>query len=134
MARGDETQIFGDGHQTRDFVYVGDVVEAMLAAAGHDGGVYNVGTGVETSIRELAEMIVRLAGSSSEIELGLPRDWDRSGHRFGSTEKAKRELGFEAAVPLEEGLRRTIDWMRANVELIDACIERHAAQMERVPA
>ena len=66
MARGEETTIFGDGLQERDFVYVGDVVEAMLAAAGHDGGVFNVGTGEATSVLDLHRACRAIAGSEAE--------------------------------------------------------------------
>ncbi|MDQ2984964.1 MAG: NAD-dependent epimerase/dehydratase family protein [Actinomycetota bacterium] len=122
------------GEATRDFIYVGDIVAGLIACAEHGGpgDVYNLASGVETSIRELAETVADLAGGRpDEIELGPPRAWDRSGHRFGSPEKAKRELGFEAAVPLGEGLQRTVDWTRGNLDLIDSCIERHASHMKR---
>src|SRR5439155_1166098 len=62
LAAGEETTIFGDGEQTRDFIYVGDVVHGVLAAAGHAGGVYNLGTGVETSINELHAVCRRVTG------------------------------------------------------------------------
>jgi nucleoside-diphosphate-sugar epimerase len=119
------------GIASRDFIYVGDIVEGLLACAerGAPGDVYNLASGVETQIRELAEAIVRLTGSSSDVELGPPRDWDRSGHRFGSTEKADRRLGFRANVGLDQGLSETIAWTRDNLALIDACIERHAGQL-----
>jgi nucleoside-diphosphate-sugar epimerase len=119
------------GRASRDFVYVGDVVEGLLLCAtrGEPGDVYNLASGVETSIQELATLVRRLCESGSEIEIGPPRDWDRSGHRFGSTEKARRYLGFEASTPVEEGLRRTVAWTRDNLALIEACIERHAPRL-----
>ena len=70
-----------------------------------------------------------LCGNEAGIELRPARDWDRSGRRFGSTEKARRELGFESRVSLDEGLRLTVDWMREHLDLIDACIERHAGKL-----
>jgi len=129
--KGLPLELDNEGRATRDFIYVGDIVEGLLACAerGEPGDVYNLASGVETTVRELAESIIEVSGSSSELELGPPRDWDRSGHRFGSTEKARRELGFEAGVPLDEGLRHTVEWTRQNLETIDACIERHAAHM-----
>ena len=70
MARGEPTVIFGDGLQTRDFVYVGDVVEALLAAAEHDGGgVFNIGTGQETTVLALHAACARAAGSAAEARL-----------------------------------------------------------------
>ena len=62
MANGEPTTIYGDGEQTRDFVYVGDVVRALLAAVGRDGGVFNVGTGRETTVRELHERCGEVSG------------------------------------------------------------------------
>jgi nucleoside-diphosphate-sugar epimerase len=129
--KGLPLQLDNEGRASRDFIYVGDIVSGLLACAeqGEPGDVYNLASGVETTIRELAESIIELSGSSSELELGPPREWDRSGHRFGSTEKARRELGFEARVGLGDGLRLTIDWMREHLPLIESCIERHAARM-----
>src|SRR3954447_11955573 len=69
MARGEPTTIFGDGRQTRDFVYVRDVVDALLAAAGHDGGVFTVGTGRETSVLELHGACREVAGSDAAPQL-----------------------------------------------------------------
>jgi UDP-glucose 4-epimerase len=119
------------GAASRDLVFVGDVVDGLIRCAefGTAGEVYNLASGVETSIRDLAEAIVTLAGSSSTLAVGEPREWDRSGHRFGSTAKASRELGFKAKVSLENGLVETIDWTRDNLELIESCIARHARQM-----
>jgi UDP-glucose 4-epimerase len=130
--KGLPLQLDNEGRATRDFIYVGDIVEGLLACAekGEPGGVYNLASGVETSIRELAETIVELAGTSAELELGPAREWDRSGHRFGSPEKARRELGFEAKVPLGEGLRETVEWTKANLGWIDSCIRRHADRIE----
>ena len=134
--KGLPLQLENEGRASRDFIFVGDIVDGLIACAdrGAPGDVYNLASGQETTIRELAELVVRLSGSSSELELGPPREWDRSGHRFGSPEKARRELGFAASVPLEDGLRQTIDWMRENLDLIDACIERHAKHMEHALA
>lgn len=115
------------GAASRDFIYVDDIVRGLLlcASSGAAGDVYNLASGVETTILELAESIIRLAGSQSELRVQPRRPWDHSGRRFGSPEKARHELGFTAQVPLEEGLRETILWTRANLPLIEACIERH---------
>ena len=102
----------------------------LCAEAGTPGDVYNLASGVETSIRGLAETILALSGSASELQLGPPRDWDRSGHRFGSTDKARREIGFTAATGLELGLRQTIDWMNEQMEVIDRAIAQHADRIE----
>jgi nucleoside-diphosphate-sugar epimerase len=119
------------GIASRDFIYVGDIVAGLIACAerGAPGDVCNLASGGETQIRELAESIIRISGSSSDLQIAPPRDWDRSGHRFGSTVKAATKLDFHAGVELDQGLERTIDWMRENLATIDACIARHAEHM-----
>jgi len=129
--KGMPLELDNEGRASRDFIYVGDIVDGLLccATAGEPGDVYNLASGVETSIRELAETINRMTENDAPVELLPARDWDRSGNRFGSTEKARRELGFEARVPLDDGLATTIDWMREHLGLIDACVQRHAEHM-----
>jgi UDP-glucose 4-epimerase len=109
LAAGTPVRIFGDGEQTRDFVYVGDVVAAMLAAAGAAGGTFNVGTGVETSVNALFETCRRIAGVDVEPEHAPARPGDllRSVLDPG---RAGGELGWRPRVPLEDGLRATWDW------------------------
>jgi UDP-glucose 4-epimerase len=133
--KGLPLELDNGGVASRDFIYVGDIARGLFACAerGAAGGVYNLASGDETSIRELAELVVELAESSSTLDVRQPRDWDRSGRRFGSTEKAARELGFRAETPLDEGLRRTIAWTRDNLDFIDACIARHAVHLEQAP-
>jgi UDP-glucose 4-epimerase len=106
LAEGGQATIFGDGLQTRDFIYVGDVVSALLAAAGHHGGVFNVGTGAETTILDLHRACVAVAGADGE-----PRFEDA---RLGDVRRsvldvslAERDLGWSPQVGLEEGLRLT---------------------------
>src|SRR5437762_9639568 len=123
--KGLPLELDNEGLATRDFIYVADIVEGLIlcATAGAPGDVYNLASGEETSIRELAENVNALCGNEAGIELKPARDWDRSGRRFGSTEKARSELGFESRVSVDEGLRLTVDWMREHLDLIDACIE-----------
>jgi UDP-glucose 4-epimerase len=129
-------QLENEGRATRDFIYVGDLVEGLLTCAGSgaSGDVYNLASGKETSIRQLAELVNRLTDNPAEVELLPARNWDRSGRRFGSVEKAERDLGFEAQTPLEDGLLRTVEWMRENLDLIDACIRRHAEHVDGLQA
>ena len=119
------------GVATRDFIYVDDIVRGLLlcGAKGSAGEVYNLASGTETSIRELAETINRLADNPVPPVVRPGRDWDRSGKRYGSTEKAREALGFATEVALEDGLERTIRWMRENLELIESCMARHADRM-----
>jgi UDP-glucose 4-epimerase len=111
LALGEPLRIFGDGRQTRDYVYVGDVVAATLAAAQGHAGVFNVGTGTETSVVDLAEACQRVAGVSveTEHEPARPGELQRSVLDPG---RADRELGFRARISLEDGLAATWDFIR----------------------
>lgn len=124
-------QIENNGEATRDFIYVDDIVHGLLlcAVTGQPGDVYNLANGVETSILELAELINAMAGNPVPEEFLPRRAWDHSIKRFGSTEKAMRCLGFQACVPLEKGIGKTMDWTRRNLETIETCILKHAAHM-----
>ena len=93
------------------------------------GEVYNLANGTETSILELATTINELTKSPVSIEMLPKRDWDHSGRRFGSTEKARKELGFEVQVKLHDGLRKTVEWTKQNLDLIDSSIRRHLKHM-----
>ncbi len=119
------------GAATRDFIYVNDIVRGLLlcATAGQPGEVYNLASGRETSILNLATLINRLTGNKNPIQYGPKRDWDRSGRRFGSTAKSKKELGFEAKMSLNEGLTETIRWTQENLSYIETCIQKHARHM-----
>ena len=106
LRAGDGVTVFGDGEQTRDFVYVGDVVAAVLAAIGRDGGVFNVGTGVETSVNELFETCRRVAGSDTRADHAPPRAGDVR-RSILDVSRAESELGWRPGTPLEEGIRAT---------------------------
>jgi UDP-glucose 4-epimerase len=110
LREGGTPAIFGDGTQTRDYVYVGDVVAATLGAAGHAGGVLNVGTGVETSVVELYERIQRVAGVEREPEFAEARPGELQRSVLDAT-LAKRELGWESQHSLDEGLAETWAWI-----------------------
>jgi len=112
LARGEETTIFGDGGQERDFVAVDDVVSALLAAAGHPGGVFNVGTGRTTSVLELHRACRAVADSSAEPQFQRPRLGDLRRSAL-DVSLAERELGWRADVSLDDGLRRTWEWLTA---------------------
>jgi nucleoside-diphosphate-sugar epimerase len=121
------------GIATRDLIFVDDIVEGLIACAlkGKPGGVYNLASGVETSIKALAELIVAATGSRGGVALAPARDWDRSGKRYGDPARARAELGFAARVDLEDGIARTVAWTRANTALIERCIAQHAYFMAR---
>ena len=111
LARGDETVIFGDGLQIRDFVYVDDIVAALLAAVGRSGGPYNVGTGRQETVLDLHRACAAVAGVDHEPRLEAARlgDVRRSVLDAGLI---ARELGWRPAVELDDGLARTWSWMR----------------------
>ncbi len=117
----------GAGDATRDFIFVDDIVRGLLlcAAAGKPGDVYNLASGKETTILDLATTINEITNNPVGITHNPGRSWDHSGRRFGSTEKSKREIGFEAQVSLHEGLVQTIKWTENNMDLINSCINKH---------
>ena len=109
LARGEETVIFGDGSQSRDFVYVGDVVAATFAAVGRGGGPYNVGSGHDTTVGDLHAACASVAGNAAKPTLADARLGDV--HRSAlDVSLIERELGWRAEVSLEEGLARTWAW------------------------
>jgi UDP-glucose 4-epimerase len=109
LARGEPLRIFGDGRQTRDYVYVGDVVAATLAAQGH-AGVFNVGTGQETSVLELADACQRVAGTTVEVQHEPTRPGELHRSVLDPT-LAEQELGFRAGTSIEEGLAATWEFI-----------------------
>jgi UDP-glucose 4-epimerase len=119
------------GLSSRDFIYVDDIVRGLIlcAARGEVGEVYNLASGVETTILELAETINTFVDPPAPVERAERRSWDGSGNRLGSPAKAKATLGFRAEVSLREGISRTMEWTRANLPLIDASIARHRARL-----
>lgn len=115
------------GVATRDFIYADDIVDGLMACAlkGVAGGVYNLASGEETSIKQLADLICEYTGTKAAPVTAATREWDRSGRRFGNTEKATKEIGFTAKVNLETGLKRTIAWTRENYSTILQCVLKH---------
>jgi dTDP-L-rhamnose 4-epimerase len=112
---GHAPPIYEDGGQSRDFVHVSDVAAANLLALERDaaaGGVYNVGTGRGTSVREVARLLARALGAAVEPEIvGRFRAGDVR-HCIADPRAAARDLGFAAATPLEDGVRELLAWLR----------------------
>jgi UDP-glucose 4-epimerase len=123
----EELPLENEGKASRDFIYVDDIVEGLIACAvkGKAGDVYNLASGHETTIKELAEAINRLTNNPSPILYTNPRPWDRSGKRFGSTDKAQKDLDFIAKTSLEDGLKATIKWTNENRSFILSNIAKH---------
>ena len=112
MLRGEPITVNGDGKQTRDYVFVGDVVQANLAALERDPcGAVNVGTGIETEVNRLAELMLEASGSASEVKHGPAKQGEQRRSVIDCTKAAER-LGWRPTVPLAEGLRRTVEWFR----------------------
>ena len=130
----EELPLINGGQDGRDFIYVGDLCEGLLrcAAGGEPGEAYNLASGHETRIFDLATSINELTGNPAAPAVEPPRDWDRSGRRYGDPTKAKEALGFVAKTTLKEGLSATIDWTRQNLDLIKRCMARHSARVREV--
>ncbi len=112
IAAGEAPLILGDGSQTMDFVYIGDVARANLLAAQADVSdeVFNVASGTETSLLELAQLLLEVMDSDLPVEHGPERSVNKVPRRLADTKLARERLGFEAEVDLQEGLRRLVEW------------------------
>jgi len=113
---GDEMPIFGDGTQTRDFTYIDNAIDAILAAAVHEqtnGGVYNVGTGQETSVNTLANLIQQIVGHPNTRQKHVAKRLvDVVYRRCLSPERLNQTIGWKPSISIEEGLRLTYDWKK----------------------
>ncbi|RNC66002.1 MAG: NAD-dependent epimerase/dehydratase family protein [Desulfuromonadales bacterium] len=128
---GESLPLEGGGEASRDFIFVEDIVEGLVGCAskGKPGDVYNLASGRETSILQLAKTINDLTGNTAPLKILERRDWDHSGKRFGSTAKSARELGFTARTSFEEGLKATVTWTKQNISTIEACINKHSCHL-----
>ncbi|HET7486289.1 MAG TPA: NAD-dependent epimerase/dehydratase family protein [Acidimicrobiales bacterium] len=114
IARGEPPLILGDGSQTMDFVYIDDVARSNVLAALADATdqVFNVASGTETSLAELADALLKVMGSNLRPEHGPERSVNAVRRRIADTSAARQALGFEAKIGLEEGLARLVAWWR----------------------
>lgn len=111
--QGKPLTIYGDGKQTRDFVYVGDVVAAFMAASAYGkAGVWNIGTGIELNVLELAEGVVRLTGGRSELVFAPPRAGELARSAL-ACERAAQDLGWRPAMSLADGLQTVVSWFES---------------------
>ncbi len=105
-------EIFGDGTKTRDFTHINDVIEAnLLAIEKGNSGVYNIGSGSRISISELAKRIIKVTGARSKVVHAHAQRGDTE-HTWANIDKAKKGLGWEPKINLEQGLKRFTDWKR----------------------
>jgi len=103
--------IFGDGNQTRDFIYIRDVINACTLAAEKGSGEFNIGSGVETSINNLANIIIELTNSKAKVLHEKPREGDII-HSLADISRANKILGFKPSYNIRTGLKETIDWFK----------------------
>ncbi len=125
--KGIDLPLENGGIASRDFIFVDDICRGLIACAlnGKPGEVYNIASGKDTTIAEWANMIVKIANSSSKVELLPKRSWDNSGKRYGSTEKSEKEIGFKAEIDYTAGLEKTISWTKQNLARIEATMKKH---------
>jgi len=129
--QGEALPLDNGGNASRDFIFVEDMAKGLVACSmkGNPGEAYNLASGVETTIADLAYMINQFTGNLTEVDLKPARDWDRSGKRFGSVEKSRNKLQFEAIIPIQEGIKRTVEWTIVNRERIKHIIANHDIHM-----
>lgn len=123
----DEDLVVTGRTASRDFIYVADLVLGLqaLMARGKSGEAYNLASGVETSILDWANIIIKTSGSNSKVILKDAREWDNSGRRFGSTQKSEKQLHFNAKTGAFVGLENTLTWFQEHLSLIQHSIEKH---------
>jgi len=123
---GEPLTITGTGHETRDFTYVGDIVAGLLACVENDdavGQAFNLASGRETRIVDLAEAINAEIGNPAGIEFTGRRDWDRIVRRCASIEKAGNILDYHPRTGMREGLQQVIAWTRANLYRVEQAMQ-----------
>ena len=115
--RGEPLIVFGDGNQTRDFIYVGDVVEALVKGLFSNVrfGIYNLGTGRATSVNDLAKLVLEVVGRKVPIVHDNPRPGDIR-YSYACIDKIRGELNWEPRVSLREGLVKTVEWFKTNLD------------------
>ena len=131
---GEALPVENGGVASRDFIFVEDMARGLVACAlrGEPGEIYNLGSGVEITISELAERVNLLTGNKAPIAMTPARDWDRSGQRFADTTKAREKLGFVAEVEHADGVAQTVEWTSANRQMILARMMNHVHFMPQL--
>ena len=118
--------ITGTGEETRDFTYVGDLVDGLLRAGYFESAIgqsFNLASGREVKIMELANMVNKLTGNDAGVRFVSRRKWDTKRRLLASIELAKKLIGYEPKMQFEEGLKITIQWFRDNWQKIEASTE-----------
>lgn len=123
--QGEPLVITGTGEETRDFIFVDDLVDGLVrcgSVAAASGEAFNLGTGIQTRVRDLAQMILAATGSASEIRFAPRRAWDHSVRRQADIGKAREVLGLAPSVRLEQGIAETVAWFSAERNRIEETI------------
>lgn len=131
---GESLPLDNGGNASRDFIFVQDMAEGLMKCAlnGTPGDIYNLATGKETSILDLAKIINELTENEAPLDMKPARDWDKSGKRFASTQKSENELGFNSKISIQDGIFKTVEWTRENFDFIKNCIQKHQVEMEKL--
>ena len=121
--KGQPLPITGTGEETRDFTFVGDIVDGLLRAGYFEAAIseeFNLASGKETRIIDLAERINKLVGNSAGVQLASRRKWDTKSRLLASVDKAREIIGYKPETTFEDGLKKTVGWFKENWDLIDA--------------
>jgi len=124
--KGEPLPITGDGTETRDWTYVGDIVQGLLAMGIREeaiGEAINLGSGIETRVIDMANAVLELTGSTAGVVYRERRDWDKKTHLLSCISKGQRLIGYQPKTTFEEGLRETHRWFVANWENIQRSAE-----------
>ena len=130
----EDISLYAEGMASRDFLFVEDVVRGIVACAlnGVPGEAYNLASGKETTIKVLAEKIIKLTKSNSSLNLLPKREWDNSGNRYGDPTKSKEKLDFVAQISIDEGLKRTVNWTIQHKDYIVNTIKKHQYYLDLI--
>jgi UDP-glucose 4-epimerase len=121
--KGEPLPITGTGEETRDFTYVGDIVDGLLRAGIMESAVgqeFNLASGEETRIIDLAQMINEKVGNKAGVKFAERRKWDTKSRLLASVDRARQLIGYEPHTPFPAGLQNTIEWFRSNWDLVEA--------------
>ena len=123
----EDLTLYGAGESSRDFVFVDDLAKGVIAASnnGVKGDVYNLASGQEFLIKDVARKIIEFSNSESKLNIEGRRDWDHSGRRFGDPTKSAKHLNFITSTEFDFGLKATIEWTKLNFEHIQETINKH---------
>jgi len=122
--KGEVLPITGTGNETRDFTFVGDLVDGLLRAGYFEEAIdeeFNLASGKETRIIDLAKLINGIVGNKAGVKFVSRRKWDTKKRLLASIEKAKKLVGYEPRTEFKEGLKITIEWFKKNWEKIERC-------------